>query len=50
MVANPTATAARSWTITDWTSGDPSSFKIRLFNSSGTAVASESVGWEFRGM
>lgn len=50
VVANPTATAARSWTITDWTSGDPSSFKIRLFNSSGTAVASESVVWEFRGM
>jgi hypothetical protein len=50
VVVNPTATAARSYTITDFTPGDPSSFKIRLFNSSGTAVASESVIWEFRGV
>lgn len=50
VVVNPTATAARSYTITDFTPGDPSSFKIRLFNAAGTAVASESVIWEFRGV
>ena len=50
VVVNPTATAARSWTITDFAAGDPSSFKIRLFNSSGTAVTGESVVWEFRGI
>ena len=50
VVVNPTATAARNWTITDWVAGDPSSFKIRLFDSSGTAVTAESVDWEFRGI
>ena len=50
VVVNPTATSARNWTVTDFTPGDPSSFKIRLFNAAGTAVASESVIWEFRGV